>query len=87
VARFSMSVVRHGSDTVPSVEGTFTHRFLQNIFQGRLIFEYASIVKCLIMQFVNSNSSAQWFTRFYDGCICVNSIQGSWPDHEVPHQS
>jgi ABC-type sugar transport system permease subunit len=87
VARFGMSVVAHGSVTVQNVVHMLTHRFLQNTVQGRSIFEYLSIIKCLMMQLVNSNFSHRWLTRFYDGCICVNSIQRSWPDREVLPQS
>jgi hypothetical protein len=87
MACFSLSVVTHRPETVPNMARTLTHHFLQSTWSRRLIFEYISIIKCLTTQFVNSNSSTPWLTRFDDDCICVNSILRSWADREVPHQS
>jgi hypothetical protein len=87
MARFSMSVVIDGPETVPTMFRRLAYRFLQNTWQRRLIFECVSIIKCLIMQFLSLNSSDRCLTRFYGGCICVYSSLGSWPDREVPHQN
>jgi hypothetical protein len=87
VARFSVSLVTHAPDTIQNVVRTLAHRFLQNTWQRRFIFECISIIKCLITQLANLNSFDQWVTHFYDGCICIYSILTNWPNREVPPQS
>jgi hypothetical protein len=79
----SYTRAKYGSDRAPQACASLSAKQIIE----KTYFEYISIIKCLIMQFLNLNSFNRWLTRFYDGCICVYSILTSWPDREVPPQS